>query len=80
MPGRGGQIARSAGQQVILNNREAGYALVKIAFGRNPPRSTRTCYATIGQVGNIDHMNVSSRQGRSQPLAGHSPDTCAAWS
>ena len=32
------------------------------------------CYATIGQVGNVEHMNVSSRQGRPQPLAGRPSD------
>lgn len=58
-PGRGGQIARSAGQQAILNNREAGYALVKMPSGEIR-RIHETCYATIGQVGNVDHMNVSS--------------------
>ncbi len=58
-PGRGGQIARSAGQQAILNNREAGYALVKMPSGEIR-RIHETCFATIGQVGNVDHMNVSS--------------------
>jgi large subunit ribosomal protein L2 len=58
-PGRGGQVARSAGQQAILNNREAGYALVKMPSGEIR-RIHETCYATIGQVGNVDHMNVSS--------------------
>ena len=58
-PGRGGQVARSAGQQVILNNREAGYALVKMPSGEIR-RINEAAYATIGQVGNIDHMNVSS--------------------
>ena len=58
-PGRGGQIARSAGQQVILNNREGGYALVKMPSGEIR-RINDQAYATIGQVGNIDHMNVSS--------------------
>jgi ribosomal protein L2 len=33
MPGRGGQIARSAGQQATLSNREGGYALVKLPSG-----------------------------------------------
>jgi len=33
IPGRGGQIARSAGQQATLNNREGGYALVKTPSG-----------------------------------------------
>jgi len=58
-PGRGGQIARSAGQQAVLNNREAGYALVKLPSGEIR-RIHETCVATIGQVGNADHMNVSS--------------------
>ncbi len=58
-PGRGGQIARSAGQQVILNNREGGFALVKMPSGEIR-RINEAAYATIGQVGNIDHMNVSS--------------------
>ncbi len=65
-PGRGGQIARSAGQQVILNNREAGYALVKMPSGEIR-KIHDSCYATIGQVGNVDHMNVSSgKAGRSR--------------
>jgi large subunit ribosomal protein L2 len=58
-PGRGGQIARSAGQQATLSNREAGYALVKLPSGEIR-RIHDTCFATIGQVGNVDHMNVSS--------------------
>jgi large subunit ribosomal protein L2 len=58
-PGRGGQIARSAGQQATLSNREAGYALVKLPSGEIR-RIHDTCFATIGQVGNVDHMNVAS--------------------
>jgi large subunit ribosomal protein L2 len=58
-PGRGGQIARSAGQQAILNNLEGGYALVKMPSGEIR-RIHENCFATIGQVGNVDHMNVSS--------------------
>ncbi len=58
-PGRGGQIARSAGQQATLSNREAGYALVKLPSGEIR-RIHETCFATMGQVGNVDHMNVAS--------------------
>ncbi len=58
-PGRGGQVARSAGQQATLNNREGGYALVKMPSGEIR-RIHENAYATIGQVGNVDHMNVSS--------------------
>ena len=59
IPGRGGQVARSAGQQAILNNRERGYALVRLPSGEIR-RIHENAYATIGQVGNVDHMNVSS--------------------
>jgi len=65
-PGRGGQIARSAGQQATLSNREAGYALVKLPSGEIR-RIHETCCATIGQVGSIDHMNVvSGKAGRTR--------------
>jgi large subunit ribosomal protein L2 len=65
-PGRGGQIARSAGQQATLNNLEGGYALVKLPSGEIR-RIQENCFATIGQVGNVDHMNVSSgKAGRSR--------------
>lgn len=68
VPGRGGQIARSAGQLVMLNNREGGYALVKMPSGEIR-KIHESCYATIGQVGNVDHMNVSAgKAGRSRWL------------
>lgn len=66
IPGKGGQIARSAGQQVILSNREAGYALVRMPSGEIR-KIHENCYATVGQVGNVEHMNVSSgKAGRSR--------------
>jgi large subunit ribosomal protein L2 len=65
-PGRGGQMARSAGAHVILNNREGDFALVKLPSGEIR-RIHVNCYATIGQVGNVEHMNVSSgKAGRSR--------------
>jgi len=59
IPGKGGQIARSAGQQVILMNREAEFALLKLPSGEIRKVNV-ACYATVGQVGNIEHMNVQS--------------------
>jgi large subunit ribosomal protein L2 len=59
IPGRGAQMIRSAGSQATLANREGGYALIKLASGESR-RINEECYATIGQVGNTDHMNVSS--------------------
>ncbi len=67
-PGRGAQMIRSAGAGATLANREAGYATLKLASGEMR-RVNDECYATIGQVGNVDHMNVSSgKAGRSRWL------------
>ncbi|MCB1233993.1 MAG: 50S ribosomal protein L2, partial [Verrucomicrobiae bacterium] len=59
VPGRGGQVARSAGQSCILNNREGDYALIKMPSGEIRKINVK-CFATIGVVGNSDHMNVQS--------------------
>jgi large subunit ribosomal protein L2 len=59
IPGKGGQIARSAGQSCTLSNREGDYALVKMPSGEIRKINVR-CYATIGVVGNSEHMKVSS--------------------
>lgn len=68
VPGQGGKVARSAGQAAILSNREGSYALVKLPSGEVRKFNVR-CYATIGQVGNAEHMNVSSgKAGRSRWL------------
>src|SRR5213595_2933319 len=65
-PGKGGQIARSAGSSVQLVAKEGGYASVKM-----PSNEIRKifieCFATIGQVGNIEHENVwIGKAGRSR--------------
>jgi len=57
-PGKGGQMARSAGSQAQLVARETEYALLKLPSGET--RKVRIeCMATIGQVGNVEHENVS---------------------
>jgi large subunit ribosomal protein L2 len=56
--GRGGQLARAAGSAIQLMAKEGDYALLKMPSGEL--RKVRAvCRATIGQVGNIDHENVS---------------------
>src|SRR5881398_4050357 len=56
-PGKGGQIARSAGTYVQLVGREQGYALLRMASGEM--RMVRAeCRATIGAVSNPDHQNI----------------------
>ena len=57
-PGGGGKVARSAGQVAQLMSREGGYANIRLPSGEIR-RIREECYATIGQVGNIDHENVS---------------------
>jgi large subunit ribosomal protein L2 len=67
-PGKGGQIARSAGSSVQLVAKEAGYASVKMPSSEIRKINVE-CYATIGQVGNLDHENVSiGKAGRSRWL------------
>ncbi len=57
-PGKGGQLVRSAGNSAQLMAKENGYAQVRLPSGE--VRLIRLdCKATIGQVGNIQHENVS---------------------
>src|SRR5579863_5418039 len=71
-PGKGGQLARSAGTFCQLVGRDAGYALLRLASGE--VRMVRAeCYATIGAVSNPDRQNVSiGKAGRNRWL-GHRP-------
>jgi large subunit ribosomal protein L2 len=57
-PGKGGQMARSAGAQVQLVSREGEVALLKLPSGEIR-KVLADCAATIGQVGNVEHENVS---------------------
>ena len=68
IPGRGGKAARAAGQEAVLSNREAGYALVRMPSGETR-RIHADCYATIGKVGNSEHMNIQGgKAGRTRWL------------
>jgi large subunit ribosomal protein L2 len=57
-PGRGGQMARGAGTAAQLMARERGYAILRLP-SKEMRMVEQTCYATIGQVGNTDHENVT---------------------
>ncbi len=66
--GKGGQIARSAGSAVQVVAKEGEYASVKMPSGEIR-KILMECLATIGQVGNLDHENVSiGKAGRSRWL------------
>ena len=56
-PGRGGQIARSAGGAAQLMAKEGNYVLVRLPSGEMR-RIRGECMATIGQIGNVDHQNI----------------------
>ena len=65
-PGSGGKVARSAGQQAILQSREGGYAFIKMPSGELR-KFREESYATIGTVGNRDHMKeISGKAGRTR--------------
>ena len=67
-PGRGGQLARAAGNAAQLMAKEGGYALLRLPSSelRKVPE---TCMATIGTVGNVDHENVKiGKAGRTRHM------------
>ncbi|HLR09170.1 MAG TPA: 50S ribosomal protein L2 [Bacillota bacterium] len=67
-PGRGGQLARSAGAAAQVLGHEGKYALVKMASGE-VRLILGTCRATVGQVGNVEHELVRvGKAGRSRWL------------
>ncbi|WNB91968.1 MULTISPECIES: 50S ribosomal protein L2 [Bacillales] len=65
-PGKGGQLARSAGAEAQLLGKEERYALVRLGSGE-VRMILLTCRATIGQVGNLEHELVNvGKAGRSR--------------
>jgi len=56
--GRGGQMVRSAGVSAQLVAKEGSYTLIRLPSGELR-RVDQECLATVGQVGNIDHINIS---------------------
>lgn len=65
-PGRGGQLARSAGAFVQLVGRDAGWAILKLNSGETR-RVRADCMATVGAVSNPDHSNaVTGKAGRTR--------------
>jgi large subunit ribosomal protein L2 len=65
-PGRGAQMVRSAGGAATLMSRAEGYAQIRLPSGEIR-KVNENCYATLGQVGNLDHENVVlGKAGRSR--------------
>jgi large subunit ribosomal protein L2 len=66
IPGKGGQMVRTAGGEATVMSRDEGYAQVRLPSGEIR-KINNDCYATIGQVGNTEHENVVlGKAGRSR--------------
>lgn len=67
-PGRGGQLARSAGAYAQLMGREGRFALLRLPSGEMR-YVLSACRATVGQVGNLEHENIKiGKAGRNRWL------------
>ncbi len=68
VPGKGAQLARSAGTSIQIQGRDGSYVTVRMPSGELR-RLHGECYATVGSVGNSDHKNiVLGKAGRSRWL------------
>jgi large subunit ribosomal protein L2 len=68
VPGKGGQIVRSAGASAQLLAKEGAYATIRLPSGEMR-RVPMACIATVGQVGNLDHENQNiGKAGRSRHM------------
>jgi large subunit ribosomal protein L2 len=67
-PGKGGQLCRAAGSYAQLVDKEGKYALIKLPSGEIR-KILSTCFATVGQVGNVEHENITiGKAGRNRYL------------
>jgi len=68
-PGKGGQLARSAGSYAVLSAKEGKFCLIKLPSGEIR-KINRECFASIGEVGNKDHGNITiGKAGRTRWLS-----------
>lgn len=72
IPGHGGQIARSAGTASVLTAREGTWAQITLPSGEMR-RVSVECRATIGELGNKDHMNITLGKAGRQRWLGRRP-------
>ena len=70
--GKGGQLVRSAGASAQLMAKEDSYALVRMPSGEIR-RIHIQCFATIGQVGNVDHQHINLGKAGRRRLMGWRP-------
>jgi len=73
IPGRGGQMVRAAGAGAQLVAKEGGYVTLKLPSSE-VRMVRRECYATIGQVGNIEHRNLTLGKAGRKRWSGRRPE------
>lgn len=67
-PGKGGQLVHSAGSSARILSKEGKYVVLKLPSGELR-RFHHRCWATVGQIGNVDHENIQlGKAGRSRWL------------
>ena len=71
-PGRGAQIVRSAGASAQIMAKEGDYVLLRLPSGEMR-RVRQECYATIGQVGNVEHGNIKLGKAGPHPASRPAP-------
>ena len=74
-PGKGGQLARSAGASVQVVAKEGKYVTLRLPSGETRLIMPQ-CLATIGQVGNLDHENIRVGKAGRQRWRGRRPHVC----
>ena len=74
-PGKGGQLARSAGASVQVVAKDGKYVTLRLPSGETRLVMPR-CLATIGQVGNLDHENIRVGKAGRQRWRGRRPHVC----
>ena len=74
-PGKGGQLARSAGSSVQVVAKEGKYVTVRLPSGETRLIAPK-CVATVGQVGNVDHENVRVGKAGRTRWRGKKPHVC----
>lgn len=72
MPGKGGQLVRSAGAVAQIVGREKDQVIIRLPSGEIRT-FRRDCYATLGQVGNLDHSNIVMGKAGANRWVGHRP-------
>jgi large subunit ribosomal protein L2 len=72
VPGKGAQMARSAGASAQLMAKEGGFALLRLGSGEQRKVPVQ-CRATIGQVGNVEHENAAAGKAGSTRHKGWRP-------